>query len=384
MAAGLTALSGCCTPKVEITSENPSAFLSDKAKIEQVHSLQTLDEGRLLVMDYTLDYKLDELLEANVGSFQGLMEFAAKNLMDVLPESMPGEGMDAGCSAFATIDPQTGDKLMGRNYDYCHVENGEEVPLTAILVRTSPEGGKKSISMIDSYWIGYTKGFYKDGKSDLSQLMTAPYSLLDGINEDGLAVGVLHLKGNPAMQDDPEKKFIWGNIAMRAMLDKAGTVEEAIELVRSFNIVMDTPAKGNNHFFIADATGDYAIIEFSFKDGVVTDDAYPTETVVLKGREHSYVTNFYVDPALADNEVLGGKSDHGKARYLKMQDTLRVNAYKLTEEQAMNLLKAVSTASNPAENTSHTQWSALYNLSKRTMDLSILQEYEKKYSFKVE
>lgn len=146
---------------------------------------------------------------------------------------------------------------------------------------------------------------------------------------------------------------------------------------------METPAKGNNHFFIADATGDFAIVEYSFKDGVVSAEIYPDQTVVLQGEGYNYVTNFYVDPALADNEWLGGASSHGKARYLKMKETLTAKDNKLNEEEGMELLKAVSTASNPAENTSHTQWSALYNLTKKTMTLSILQEYDKQYSFEV-
>jgi len=61
-----------------------------------------------------------------------------------------------------------------------------------------------------------------------------------------------------------------------------------------------------------------------------------------------------------------------------MKENLKVNAYKLTKEQAMDLLKAVATDANVTEPTSHTQWSSLYNLSQKTLDVAILKEYGKK------
>ena len=49
----------------------------------------------------------------------------------------------------------------------------------------------------------------------------------------------------------------------------------------------------------------------------------------------------------------------------------------------MDLLKAVSQP--PTEElTSQTQWSSLYNLTERTLRLSILREYGKEFNFKVD
>ena len=78
---------------------------------------------------------------------------------------------------------------MGRNYDYRHfnADKTSYVPTSAILVHTAPQGGKKSISMVDGLNMGYGKGFYTDGNTDLSLLMGLPYAALDGINEDGFA-----------------------------------------------------------------------------------------------------------------------------------------------------------------------------------------------------
>ena len=91
-----------------------------------------------------------------------------------------------------------------------------------------------------------------------------------------------------------------------------------------------------------------------------------------------YVTNFYITPTLAANNTIGGAAERGKWRYNTMKENLKVNAYKLTKEQAMDLLKAVATDANVTEPTSHTQWSSLYNLSQKTLDVAILKEYGKK------
>lgn len=374
------------TNEPKFTSSNPSACITDSAKYAMIHSLRTLDEDRLLEMDYTLDYKLDEMVENGAGSYQELQLFMA-SLLDVMPNQLPGVVMDAGCSAYTAEDANTGERLMGRNYDFCHVENGNEVPITAIMVRTAPANGKRSINMCDSYWMGFHKGFYNDGTTDISALVGAPYSVLDGMNEDGFAVGILHLLGNPAAQVDTTRKTLWSNVLMRVMLDKASNVDEAIEIAKNYNINMVNPAKGNNHFFLADASGNYAILEYTFDENEpITETSVPNRQAIFQGPDFSYVTNFYVDPTpvVAEDAFLGGKSQKGKARYEILEGTLKLNAYKLTEEQAHDLLKQVSQSANPEENTSHTQWSALYNLSQRTMDVSILQEFETKYSFSFE
>lgn len=383
--ASLSLIPACQQQNSKITSSNPHAFVTDKEKAEMISSMSEIDSGRLYVLEYTADYKLEELIAYGVESTDQMMAFLSENIFDVAPAGLSVPTPSAGCSAYAATGVESGDFLYGRNYDYCHVEDGVEVPATAIFVRTAPTGGKKSISMVDAYWLGFQKGFYNDGKTDLSMLIAAPYEILDGMNEDGFAVCVLHLDGKATRQDEQGKQFIWANVFMRKLLDTAGTVEDAIALANKYNLSMKTPASGNLHFFIADALGDYAILEYSYADASSVDNSLPNILKVFRGKDGDrYVTNFYIDPDLADHPTLGPLGKHGLWRY----DTLRVNlakhGNKLTDEEAMGLLKAVSQNSNPNENTSHTQWSALYNLTQKKVDVSILQEYDKKYSFHIE
>ena len=60
-----------------------------------------------------------------------------------------------------------------------------------------------------------------------------------------------------------------------------------------------------------------------------------------------------------------------------MRNTLSEKNYTLNNNEAMDLLEAVSQP--PTEElTSQTQWSSLYNLTEKTLKLAILREYGKK------
>ena len=375
--AAAASLTGCRN-SAETTS-NPAAYITDRSKLEMIRSMKDLDNGggRFYELDYTQDYKLDAMLAAQPTDAEGIVNFVAGELFDKVPQAIPEFNSGAACSAFAAPTPDGSTFLMGRNFDFCHKDpaTGKEIPITAVLVRTSPEGGKKSISMVDSYWLGLKKGFYTDGVSDLSVMMAFPYALMDGINEDGLAVGVLHLGGEPTVQDAPGKRNIITTVAMRLLLDRASTVDQAIEMLKDYNLCQDSPAGGNYHFFIADASGDYAIVEYIYDN--LDFSGRPNLMQVLNGNDTlRCVTNFYVSPDMARHPE-GGLTDHGRWRYDKMRETLKLNAYKLTPEQGMQLLGDVATDVDINEPTSHTQWSSLYNLSSRTLDVAILKEYDK-------
>jgi hypothetical protein len=382
-----TALSSCSSDNDNgstVTTNNPATYIKDAAKLKMIHSLTDIDggKGRFYELNYTLDYKLDEALKSEPIDLEGITAFMSKHLFDTVPPTTTKLGYGAGCSAFAAPDPSTGNYLMGRNFDFCHVDPAtkQEVPIAAIVVHTTSAEGKKSVSMVDSYWIGLSKGFYTDGKSDLSVLMALPYVFMDGMNEDGLAIGVLHLGGEPAVQKKPGKLSIMTSMAMRMLLDKAKDVDDAIGKLQEYNMNMESVSGGSYHYFMADAKGNYAIIEYLPSDT----DADDYEMKVLNNNDTlRYVTNFYVHPSLANDSVIGGRATRGKERYNTMKNCMKMNVYKLTEAQAMELLGKVATDANPEENTSHTQWSSLYNLSKRTLDVSILKEYDTKYTFRL-
>ena len=368
-------------------TENKAQMVTDADKLAMIYSLVDLEgnKGRIYEMTYDVDYKLDEALNAGIDGTTTLTAFVATRLLDVLPTS---KGMnltyDAGCSVFACPDKTTGHQLMGRNFDFNHLDatTKERIMIPVIAVHTAPAGGKKSVSFVDGQFVGYKSGFYTDGKSDLSMLMALPYLMLDGINEDGFAISVLKLDGKPTCQQAEGKKTIFTTVAMRMLLDRAGTVKEAIEMLKQYNMSMDKDPKASYHFFMADATGDYAIVEYTNPDLSLN----PDKMEVLTGADTlRCVTNFYVSPTMANTDHGFNKSSHGMERYKILRKNLLQYAYNLNATQGMDLLTQV--AQGPEESflsTGFTQWSEVYNLNKKKVTMSILREFGKTFEFGME
>ena len=364
-------------------TQNEAKLVLDKDKLEMIYSLRDLEgnKGRIYEMDYTVDYMLDKALNFGIHDTQTLKMFVALNLMDtIISTKSMNISYDAGCSAFACPDKTSGDYLMGRNFDFNHKDqNSNRIPIPVIAVHTAPAGGKKSVSFVDGQFVDYKSGFYTDGESDLSMLMALPYLLLDGINEDGFAVSVLKLDGNPTQQQETGKKKIFTTVAMRMLLDKAGTVQEALTLLDKYNMCTDN-VPASYHFFMADAKGNYAIVEYTNPNL----DENPNKMEILTGNDTlRCVTNFYVAPSMGETAHGMKYSSHGMDRYKILRQGLLEKNYLLTSDEGMNLLKKAAQGPESELTTGFTQWSEMYNLTKRRVTMSILREWDKTFSFEV-
>lgn len=378
---------------VVIGNINKLEYISDESKVAMLRSIKDLDgTGRIYEINYTEDYKLDEAINANIKSTVGLLGFVQKSLFDILPQQSTGAKLSfmPGCSAFAVPEKGTSSYLMGRNYDFCHAtrnEKGEKtgyIDIAAFVVRTSPKNGYKSISFVDGLNFGYGKGFHTDKDLDISTLIGLPYGCLDGINEKGFAMGVLSLNEAPAKQNEPGKNSICTTIAIRLLLDRCATVKAAIDTLKKYNMQMtNLPGQMNNyHFYMADATGDFAIVEYTY-DKNLPDITNPTKMEVFTGNDSlRYVTNFYVSPTMVGTKD-GWGSEHGKWRYDTLKTNLLAKQYTLTSNEAMNLLNKVSQAASD-EITSQTQWSTLFNLTRKSLRVALLRDYSKEFTFNIE
>lgn len=365
---------------------NDAVFIKDKDKLDMIYSLVDLegDKGRIYEMNYTVDYKLDEALNAGIVGTTSLTRFVVTHLFDSIPSAKSVSlSYDAGCSAFACPDGTSGNFLMGRNFDFNHrdPDTKERVMIPLIAVHTAPAGGKKSVSFVDGQFVKYESGFYTKKGNDLSMLMALPYLLLDGINEDGFAVSVLKLDGLPTAQSDSPNKKIFTTVAMRMLLDRASTVKEAKEMLKNYSMYMDTDS-ASYHFFMADAKGDFAIVEYTNPDTQLN----PNRLEELSGADTlRCVTNFYVSPTMYATPHGMRHSLHGKERYDSLRAGLLRHNYKMTPEEALGLLKVVAQGPDGYQgSTGFTQWSEVFNLSKKTVSMSILREWDKTFHFKVE
>lgn len=357
-------------------------YIKDPDKLEMINSIKNLDgEGRLYEMNYTVDYKLDDVLNSQITRPDQLFQYIASILYDELPTKSASVSYGAGCSAFAVPERDRINYIMGRNYDFRHFTEDKKsyLPTSAILVHTAPKNGKKSISMVDGLNLNYGQGFFENENSDLSLLMGVPYAALDGINEDGFAIGVLALTEEQTNQQQAGKPRIGTTVAIRLLLDRASTVKQAVEMLKGYNMDMRGSGNSNYHYFMADATGDFAIVEYTLEEGKTE----PTVMEVFTGNDTlRCVTNFYVSPTMVGRPD-GWGSNHGRARYETLRNTLKDKNYSLNADDGMQLLKAVSQP--PTEElTSQTQWSSLYNLTERSLRLAILREYGREYNFKIE
>lgn len=181
-------------------------------EIRTLHSIDKLDEHPLYTMEYKGDYGMDEFLEVGACNDQELVKFVVDRLLKGLPLEINIPSL--GCSTFLAKNADTDGYLFGRNFDL-NASPG-------MFVRTQPEDGYASISMVNLGFIGYGEEKLPDNMKDALLTLAAPYAPLDGMNEKGLCVGVLLIDTEPTNQQT-EKVDITTTTAIRMLLDQAAT-----------------------------------------------------------------------------------------------------------------------------------------------------------------
>ncbi|HKV12578.1 MAG TPA: linear amide C-N hydrolase [Thermoanaerobaculia bacterium] len=138
--------------------------------------------------------------------------------------------------------------------------------------------------------------------SRYGSLVTTVYGIgtADGLNERGLGAHMLYLKAADFGPRDPRKPALQAGLWAQFLLDNAATVEEALALLDTVQVVM-VEAHGHKatvHLAIEDASGDSAIIEY-----------VNGRQVVHHGREYRIMTN---DPLYDEQLALLKKHDFSK------------------------------------------------------------------------
>ena len=142
----------------------------------------------------------------------------------------------------------------------------------------------------------------------------------------------------------------------RLLLSKAKSVEEAIHYTEKYNFFYDVAPL---HYMVADASGHSAVIEFVDGKMVVT----------RAENKYQVVTNF----TLFDNP---SKTGFGKDRYENILNALEKQEGIISEEEALELLKSNVIPGDE-------QWSAVYNLTKKTLSVTFLGDDENVHRFQL-
>jgi len=311
-------------------------------------SIERVADADLFTMEYKADYGLDKLMETGVSSDAELVTFVTEQVLKGIP--LKFDLPDLGCSTYAA-QYADGRAIFGRNFDM--------YDSPALLVTTRPEDGYDSISMVNLAYIGYSADHLPESFTSSILTLCAPYVPLDGVNEKGLAVGVLLIDTEPTNQQT-EKVDLTTTAAIRLMLDRAATVEEAVALLQSID--MHASANSCYHFHIADAKGGSVVVEY-----------IGDEMSVVSSRA---ATNFLLTPG----DYGFGK---GQDRYETMINALEQTGGVMADEQAaMALLEAVSQTAKPGkERPSSTQWSCVYDQSMASVAVAMDMQYGEIYRF---
>lgn len=300
-------------------------------EMRSLMSLKKLDGYGLYQMTYYGDYGFDEFLKVGAGSDADIEAFVTKHLLKGLPIDLGVTG--DGCTAFA-VKNESGEVLFGRNFDFDYAPS--------LQVYTKPEHGYASVSTVNLTFAGYSEDCLPDGSVfDRFLTLAAPFLPFDGMNEKGLAIALLAVPEARPPQD-PEKVTLNTTTAIRLVLDRAATAEEAVELLRQYNIYFSGDI--TCHYFIADANGNSLIAEYL--DGELQ--------TVETDREYQIASNFIAYDGLNIGE---GYTEF--ERYDRVQAVIEANGCVLGEEGAIGLLADVGVWDG---GTDKLQWSVLYNL----------------------
>lgn len=312
-------------------------------RVSTISSVKQLGEG-MYTVNYRHDYQLDKALESGIDDERSLLKF-------ICDEMYFGYQVDANlekyaCSAFVTKTPDE-KYLGGRSFGLGGTDT--------LCVYTHPSDGYASISTVstDMLNVGANNAYPTTSLEGRAALLAAPYIAVDGMNEKGLFTALLDLSmGETHMETGNRDLTV--TMAVRLLIDRAATVDEAIELLRNYDI--HTGHGWTQHLFVGDASGDGAVIEW-----------HKGQMKVVKS---PICTNFRLSSKLTQDDPTGMCE-----RFDILHDTLEKHPEN-TPDDAMDMLEAVK---QEYDNNIHTEWSIVYHLTDFSMDISVDMDFDNVY-----
>ena len=246
-------------------------------KIKAAGTVKEIDEN-LYYMEYKGDYGFDAFLEQGGASTTAEM---AKYITDFLSggfmSKVPAMGkMNFGCTAY-TVESASGGYLMGRNFDWDGTDG------TTMIIYTEPKNGYASYSTCWMDFLGFGDDWKPEGMANQYMSLAAIYVPLDGINEKGLAIADLMVGDDEQTNQKTDKTDLTTTTAIRLLLDKAATVDEAIALLEQYD--MNSDIGRGHHLAISDATGRNVVVEYIDNVMYVTDTEVVTNHYLTEGEK---------------------------------------------------------------------------------------------------
>lgn len=323
----------------------------------EIHTLSSLEEREqgVYTMTYEGDYGFDEFLKTGASSDAEIETFVTNRLLKGLPIKL--ESSEIGCTAFVTKNKE-GEVLYARNFDFNYAP--------FMQVYTNPDNGYASVSTVNLTFMGYDKEHLPTAGLDIDNncmLLAAPYLPFDGMNEKGVCMALLAVPETD-YNTDPKKITLNTTTAIRLVLDKAANVDEAIELLRQYNIYFS--AEYGCHFLIADASGRSVLVEYY--DGAIQ--------VVESEQDYHIASNF-----IAYNGLNIGEGGTEFVRYEQVEHALMEKNGVVSIDECADILNQVGVISS--DGTNKLQWSVVYNLSEKDGIIWPHRSSEAAWDFKI-
>lgn len=225
-------------------------------------SVEKLDEG-LYSIEFHGDDGFDGLLEQGGAGTSGEMVpyingfLSGGHYKAPAPEQVP---QDFGCSALTVLSPEGG-ALMGRNFDFSSA--------TGLIVHSYPKHGYESVSTFNTEFLGMGEGWLPEGFKNQYVSLACLFFALDGINEKGLAVANLMAGDDAETHQDTGKPDLTTTAAIKYLLNKAATVDEALAILEGIDMHSDIGTA--HHLAISDASGRSVVVEYVDNSMVVVE-----------------------------------------------------------------------------------------------------------------
>lgn len=384
-----------------VKSRNPIDYSRCKlsGSRETLESLRHVSRGRVHFMDWQLQIPWEQFVKEGADRY-AVNDFASFNdqynnlLFNDAKKRNPIPFRKA-CSGFVCHNSK-GELLFCRNFD------GRTGPAVVLFDRLRNKGYKNMkmtniayCTLMDGVTDYMEDGCLTDGKNDLSPLLRLPLSVMDGINEHGLCFAAYQLPdfpeapvaGRPSAVNQnsgkPQGTFF---LLHNRILETCKTVKDVEELFDSYDYVTLMPNL-NVHWFVADATGDFAVFEY-WGEGTASS---PYKLYVLRPEdreetmytslatvpyEFNSIENYYCNPEAAATY----DQDMWQISYsTKLRIHNMMSHYKpvMSEREALECLQEGNFGMEIVGEI--TNWSCVYNTTTRTLLFNMRDDMSEVY-----
>lgn len=327
-----------------------AALILFRNELKSLSSLKQKETG-VYTMTYCGDYGFDDFLKNGAKSDKDIEQFITKRLLKGFPIEL--NAADAGCTCFVSRNEEN-DVIFCRNFDFKYAPT--------LQVHTKPDNGYASVSTVNLSFVGYDEDNLPSEGIGINNFLTlaAPYLPLDGMNEKGVCIALLAVPVADA-GNSPDKVTLNTTTAIRLVLDKAANIDEAVNLLKQYNIYFSGDVEC--HFLIADASGKSVLVEY-FDGGLQT---------VNSDKDYQIASNF-----IAYKGLNIGEGFNEFERYDTVEEVLKRSNNVISMKECEDLLNELGIV---YKGTDKLQWSVVYNLTDKTGRIWPHRDSEKAWDF---